>query len=137
MNTADGDRNWGTFLLPVQFDSQVRRISYGFEAEKSLMFGVLRDAIRVLLWSRGAKSIRRRHAFEETRKWFLQETDSHRVDVFGFEHVCDVLGINPNRLRERLGLGRSSREPPAEMRITKLPRKAERSARKITRNRGG
>ena len=64
------EHNFGVALLLAQYNSLLRRTSYGADAEKTPMFAVLLDAVRFYLSDRKAKSRYRRIRFEETRRWF-------------------------------------------------------------------
>jgi hypothetical protein len=52
--------------------------------------------------------------FDEVQRWFHAEAGIH--SPFSFEYVCDVLGIEPTSLRERLGLMSVSDLPTKQMR---------------------
>jgi hypothetical protein len=83
-------------ILPAQFYNG-RRGRSGLEPLKRLMMAVLVDAIGCYQRNLGAKAARKRREFKETECWLFEEK---RDDLFSFEHVCDVLNTDPDRLRE-------------------------------------
>ncbi|MGB8413331.1 MAG: hypothetical protein WCE23_10945 [Candidatus Binatus sp.] len=101
------------FLVPVQFFDLTRRRST-LDGETRLVFAVLEDAVRCYV--KTADSSRRcdREQFDEVRRWFHAEAGIH--SPFSFEYVCDVLGIVPVALRERLGLMSVNDLPTKQMR---------------------
>ena len=64
-----------------------------------LLIAVLRDAINLYARTRGRKAHREVEQFEEVNSWF--EATGAR-GLFAFENVCEVLGIDPGRLRRWL-----------------------------------
>ena len=62
------------------------------------MLAVLEDAIRTLLLARRTAAVPRKRLLLELA-WL--ESTSH-AEPFAFESICDVLGIDPARLRARL-----------------------------------
>jgi len=78
------------------------------EGERRLLLAVLEEGIRTLMKhahaSRGRPAALRREALH----WLRSET---RTNVFDFESICEALGIDPGRLRERVmqQLGRGDR----------------------------
>jgi hypothetical protein len=68
--------------------------------ERSLMIAVLEDAARCLLRSCTATVDRKLRAlYDETREWFSSDSTT---ELYDFENVCAVLGINADWLRGRL-----------------------------------
>ncbi len=123
------------FLVPVQFFDLTRRRSM-IDGETRLLFAVLEDAVRCYV--KTANSPRRcdREQFDEVQRWFHAEAGTH--SPFSFEYVCDVLGIEPTALRERLGLINVEDLPTKQMRSVGRRQvvRAGRSSRKRS-GRGG
>jgi hypothetical protein len=69
--------------------------------ERRLMIAVLEDAIRSIRRSRILTNAWWRRVFEEEKRWFLSE-DRH--SPFSFECICETLELDPNAVRESLGL---------------------------------
>ena len=67
--------------------------------EEKLMFAVLTDAIECFQKYLGANGRRRRTLFAEAEAWISSRDSSW---PYSFEHICEMLNINPNYLR--LGL---------------------------------
>jgi hypothetical protein len=89
-------------LLPCQFNELVRR-SPNLNGEYRLMWAVLDDALRCYLANMRRVTPMQRREFEEVRRWFLPVRDArHGQGLFGFQTICDVLGINSRKLLRRL-----------------------------------
>ncbi len=128
------EQNFGVALLPAQYNSLLRRTSYSADAEKALMFAVLLDAVRLCLSDRKAKSRYRRIRFEETRRWFRESAEQGGHKLVAYENLCEALGMDPNRLRARLGLNRPSSEAACGGRYVRLRSAGPRLAvKRITR----
>lgn len=84
-------------VLPVQY--YTRRNHGGFEGEFRLLMAVLQDTIRRYFLSRSRRTHQKRLEFWEVKRWFEDRKDSQ---VFGFENVCELLGIDSDTLRGRL-----------------------------------
>ena len=68
--------------------------------ERLLMIAVLEDAARCLLRSCTATVDRKlRDLYAETDGWFRSDA---RTELYDYENVCAVLGIDPDWLRARL-----------------------------------
>ena len=67
------------------------------EGELRLMNAVLADAVEVL--RRGARLGRMTKLYRETIDWI---EDDDRTSVVSFVNVCEILGLDPDRVRERL-----------------------------------
>ena len=101
------------FLVPVQFFDLTRRRST-LDGETRLVFAVLEDAVRCYVKTVNSSRRSDREQFDEVRRWFHAEAGTH--SPFSFEYVCDVLGIEPAALRERLGLMSVDDLPTKQMR---------------------
>ena len=71
------------------------------------MFAVLSDGIECFQKYFGAKNRRCQKLFTEAESW-IKSQDA--VGPYSFEHICDVLSINPNYLRIGLMRWRGNRE---------------------------
>jgi hypothetical protein len=89
-------------LMPAQYVDLVRR-NHTLEGELKLLMAVLEDAIRCYLRNVDAKEGERRREFIEVRSWF-ESAVPRRSGIFGFENLCDALGIEPHSLLARLGI---------------------------------
>ena len=70
--------------------------------ERKLLRAVLADAIETVLTERqaaGSHAIRLRRERQEALAWIV---GTNRSDSFGFEQICEVLGIEASRLRARV-----------------------------------
>ncbi len=101
------------FLVPVQFFDLTRRRS-NLDGETRLVYAVLEDAVRCYVKSINSSRPADRAQFAEVQRWFHAEPGTH--SPFSFEYVCDVLGIEPAALRERLGLMSTDDLPTKQMR---------------------
>jgi RNA polymerase sigma factor (sigma-70 family) len=72
----------------------------GASGERRLMAAVLADAMRTYLKHAHSRFAGGRRLFRETAEWFA----SRGAGGCSFENVCDVLGIDAERLRDRLRL---------------------------------
>jgi len=68
--------------------------------ERRLMLAVLEDAIRTLLLARRTAVPRKRLLRELA---WVESTS--QAEPFAFESICDVLGLDPGYLRQRLVTG--------------------------------
>jgi hypothetical protein len=84
-------------VLPVQY--YPRRNHGAFGGEFLLLLALLQDAIRCYFLGRSGKTHQKRLEFWEIKRWFEDRDDSR---VFGFENVCELLGIDSDSLRGRL-----------------------------------
>jgi len=101
------------FLVPVQFFDLTRRRSM-LDGETRLVFAVLEDAIRCYVKTVNSSRRCDREQFAEVERWFHAEAGT--LSPFSFEYVCDVLGIEPTSLRERLGVISVNDLPTKQMR---------------------
>jgi hypothetical protein len=82
-------------LLPDQYLDTFRRKLY-LEPEKKLMLAILEDAIACYQKYLFARDVKGKALFREAEEWV--EEGSGR-SVFGFDSVCETLGLNPDYLR--------------------------------------
>lgn len=77
-------------------------------AEQRLMLAVLEDGIATLLKHARASRGQAARIKRETLAWLVH---SSRGDVFGFDRLCEALGIDAERLRRRVLLELRRRQP--------------------------
>lgn len=75
--------------------------------EERLMFAVLSDAVECFQKYLGAKNRRCQKLFTEAESW-IKSQDARCP--YSFEHICEVLNINPNYLRIGLMRWRATHE---------------------------
>jgi hypothetical protein len=85
-------------VLPSQFFELVGS-ARNFSCEQRLLLAVLTDAINVLRVSRVSPNQCHRESFNEASCWVFENGLSSPLS---FDHVCDALGIDAERLRKRL-----------------------------------
>jgi len=85
-------------LLSAQFFDTFRRKTL-LEPEKRLMLAVLEDAVACFQKYVHARDGRGKTMFQEAEEWIL-ERDSDWL--FSFEGICDILGLNPDYVRQGL-----------------------------------
>jgi len=79
------------------FDGYRQRVSQ--EPEKRLMLAVLEDAVATYQKKVLARGSKGKGLFREARDWILEEDSNW---LFSFENICDILGFNPNYIRQGL-----------------------------------
>ncbi len=84
-------------LLPEQYFTLLGRKP--LQGEKRLLLAMLEDAVHCFQTYLLAKKPHERRLFQEAEEWIVS-TDG--LWFFSFENICDVLGINPSRMREAL-----------------------------------
>ena len=87
----------------VRYEAVYRRAEPAC-GERRLLLAVLEDGIRTFLKNARATHGRAFNLRREALTWLT--TDESR-DVFGFENICEALGIDAERLRQRV-LGEAS-----------------------------
>jgi len=85
-------------FLPSQFYGN-RRLSRRLEGEKRLMLAVLKDAVECLEKYRRARSSSGRELYQNALEWI---EDKNTDWLFSFDNICDLLGFDPDYLREFL-----------------------------------
>src|SRR5512146_438373 len=88
----------GGTILPVQYFEALERRKL-LSAERRLLLAVLEDAVRSYLANMNRSSREQRLHFAEVRLWFCAPGSR---DLFAFESICDLLGIDANIFRKRL-----------------------------------
>ena len=84
-------------LLPEQYFSLLGRKP--LQGEKRLLLAMLEDAVHCFQTYLLAKKPHERRLFQESEEW-INSTDG--LWFFSFENICDVLCINPGRMRNAL-----------------------------------
>ncbi len=85
-------------LLPAQYFETYRRKA-PLEPERRLMLAVLEDAVACYQKYLSARDTKGKATFKEAEEWVLEEDSEW---LFSFENICEVLGINPQYVREGL-----------------------------------
>jgi hypothetical protein len=88
-------------ILPSQHFGAPKKLA----PEYRLMIAVLEDALKCVTKYRSATDTRGRRLFEEEKQWLVsEETES----PYAFACICDVLDLDADTVRRRLGLIASS-----------------------------
>ena len=85
-------------FLPSQFYGN-GGLSRQLEGEKRLMIAILKDAVECLDKYRGARNSSGRSYYENALEWVQ---DKGTEWLFSFTNICDLLGFDPDYLREVL-----------------------------------
>jgi len=85
-------------FLPSQFYG-AGGLSRQLEGEKRLMIAILKDAVECLEKYRSARSSAARSHYENAIDW-IKDTDTEWL--FSFTNICDLLGFDPDYIREVL-----------------------------------
>lgn len=85
-------------LASVQYDETGRSRSR-LSPERRLMLAVLKDTIDCFQQYLTASNAEGRALFRDAEEWILEEDSDW---LFSFENICEVLGLNPQYIREGL-----------------------------------
>lgn len=85
-------------FLPSQFYG-TGSLSRKLEGEKRLMIAILKDAVECLDKYRGARSSLGRSHYLNALEWV---EDKSTEWLFSFTNICDLLGFDPDYMREVL-----------------------------------
>jgi hypothetical protein len=85
-------------FLPSQFYG-TGGLSRQLEGEKRLMIAILKDAVECLDKYRGARSSSGRGHYQNALEWVQDKSTDW---LFSFTNICDLLGFDPDYLREVL-----------------------------------
>lgn len=85
-------------FLPSQFYG-TNGLSRKLEGEKRLMIAILKDAVECLEKYRGSRSSVGRIHYDNAIEW-VEDTSTDWL--FSFNNICDLLGFDPNYMREVL-----------------------------------
>ncbi len=91
-------------ILPAQFFAAPA--DPRSEPERRLLVAVLEEAIGSVLAGSGEVTAERRAVAREAERWFA--SDEH-AGPFAFASICDVLDIDPTRVRETVAAWRTRR----------------------------
>ena len=86
------------FLLPLQFFTGTRGKGCA-EGERRLMLAVLEDAVECFQKYFGIKETRGRQLCSDAEDWIVSDDRSW---LFSFVNVCEVLGLQPDFIRQGL-----------------------------------
>lgn len=86
-----------TFLPSQFYGSGV--LSRQLEGEKRLMLAILKDAVECLEKYRGARSSSGSELYQNTLEWIEDKSIGW---LFSFNNICDLLGFDPDYLRDFL-----------------------------------
>ncbi len=82
-------------VLPAQFFDLLRKRS-PIQGERRLMIAILEDAVNCIQKHLSARRSNERQLYQEARAWML----SDNADPFSFQHICDVVGLDPAYVRD-------------------------------------
>ena len=85
-------------FLPSQFYGATG-LSRKLEGEKRLMIAILKDAVECLEKYRGSRNSVGRIHYDNAIEW-VEDTGTEWL--FSFNNICDLLGFDPDYLREVL-----------------------------------
>ncbi|MGH7771346.1 MAG: hypothetical protein ACREQA_03840 [Candidatus Binatia bacterium] len=85
-------------FLPSQFYGN-RVLSRQLDGEKRLMLAILKDAVECLEKYRRARNSSGRELYQNAIDWV---EDTGIEWLFSFNNICDLLGFDPDFLRESL-----------------------------------
>ena len=71
-----------------------------FEPEFVLLQAILEDAIHLYQKYRSAQSRTGRQRFREVEDWIMKSRSDW---IFSFENVCQLLGLDPSYVRQKIG----------------------------------
>lgn len=92
------DDQWYDFTFEDEFLEALRKQPYR-EGVEGLMMAVLQDGVDCFQKYVAARNAKGKQLFQEAEDWILdQESDS----PFSFETICDVVGFDPQYLRDEL-----------------------------------
>lgn len=116
-------------LLPVQYFENFRRKAQ-MEPERRLMLAVLEDALACFqkhFSSRGGRGLR---LFRETEEWIFRGDHS---EPFSFANICEVVGFDPEYVRQGLLKWREKRIADLCLAFSQLePKESVKQPRKLT-----
>lgn len=94
---AVGDMSGSDGEVCVRYEAVYRRAEPAC-GERRLLLAVLEDGVRTFLKYAGATQGRGLNLRREAFVWLTGD----RTDVFAFENICEALGIDADRLRNRV-----------------------------------
>jgi len=103
---AVGDMSGFDGEVCVRYEAVYRRAEPA-SGERRLLLAVLEDGIRTFLKNARATHGRASNLRREALSWLVT---GDRADVFAFENICEALGIDAQRLRQRV-MAEAAHEP--------------------------
>ena len=103
-------------FLPAQFYGS-GGLSRKLEGEKRLMIAVLKDAVECLEKYRGSSNSAARSHYENAIEWVM---DNGTDWLFSFTNICDLLGFDPQYLRDVLLKRENKYVKPLSQRVFSL-----------------
>lgn len=103
-------------FLPSQFYGS-GALSRKLEGEKRLMIAVLKDAVECLDKYRDSRSSAGQSQYENAIEWV---EDSSNDWLFSFNNICDLLGFDPEYIREVLLKRENRYNKPVRQRVLSL-----------------
>lgn len=103
-------------FLPSQFYGSTG-ISRQLEGEKRLMIAILKDAVECLEKYRGSRSSTGQCHYQSAIEWV---EDNSTDWLFSFTNICDLLGFDPEYLREVLLKRENRYVKPQRQRVLSL-----------------
>ena len=89
----------GDILVQSQYLDTFRRSEH-LEPEKSLLAAILEDAVQEYPNYSGAHDSTGKSRFNEVEEWFNR---GDKKWLFSFENICELLGLDPEYIRRRVG----------------------------------
>lgn len=96
-------------VLPAQLFAPLRE-QLSNKGECKLLVAVLEEAVECFQKYLRASEPPKRRLFQEAERWIMCEGDT--PPAFSFEHICGVLGIDPDYLRRGLQRWRDMQTVP-------------------------
>jgi hypothetical protein len=96
-------------VLPAQLFAPLRE-QLSNKGECKLLVAVLEEAVECFQKYLRASEPPKRRLFQEAEHWIMSEGDT--APAFSFEHICGVLGIDPDYLRRGLQRWRDMQTVP-------------------------
>jgi hypothetical protein len=103
-------------FLPSQFYGS-GTLSRKLEGERRLMIAVLKDAVECLDKYRGSRSFAGQSLYETAIEWISEISNDW---LFSFNNICDLLGFDPDYLREVLLKRENRYSKPASQKVHSL-----------------
>jgi hypothetical protein len=103
-------------FLPSQFYGS-GGLSRKLEGEKRLMIAVLKDAVECMEKYRDSRSSAGRCNYENAIEWVM---DNSTDWLFSFTNICDLLGFDPQYLRDVLLKRENKYVKPLSQRVLSL-----------------
>jgi hypothetical protein len=110
-------------FLPSQFYGS-GGLSRQLDGEKRLMIAILKDAVECLDKYRGVKSGSGQSQYQNALEW-VQDTGTEWL--FSFTNICDLLGFDPDYMREVLLKREGKGTRRAGGKVLPFPASAERA----------